>query len=165
MERYSAFAFATARDLFEAAREASRDAERIRRQLEAMEQRTLSLGGGGFEPRVSSTPTGGTMERRVGALIDMEGRLRERQEDDYALLDLASRVLYGDDSGSGLWALVGWRADAIYHHYIDDLKWAVVANMLGYSETHVWQQVQVAFDVCDGWGVPNVIAGVGAAQE
>lgn len=163
--RVEPYRFQSARELFECARGASRDAESARRQLQAMEQRTLSIGGGGFEPRVRSTTDPDKMSRRVGMLLDMESRLRERQADAYALLDLASRVLYGDDSTAGLWALVGWRADAIYHHYIDDLKWAVVASMLGYSETHVRQQVQVAFDICDGWGVDNIIAGMGAAQE
>ena len=159
------YRFQSARELFECAREASRDAERIRRQLEAMESRALSLGGGSFEPRVSSTPTGGTMERRVGALIDMEGRLRERQEDDYALMDFACSVLYGGDGDAGLWALVGWRADALWHHYLGGRTWAATGVLLGYTEQHVWREAQVALDVCDAWGIADVMRGRGNATD
>lgn len=161
MEQY---AFASSRELFEAAREASRDAERIRRQLDAMEQRTLSLGGGMGE-RVSSTGEPDRMAGRVAALVDMESALRERQESDYALLDLACAVLYGTDAHAGLWSLVGWRADALAHHYLNGMTWAQVGDVLGYSEQHVWREAQVALDVCDGWGLPDVIAGFGGAAD
>ena len=88
---------ATAREFFESAREAARDAERIRRQLDAMESRTLSLGGGGFEPRVRSTPDPDRMGLRVSALIDHGGMLERRQAEDYRLIDAACRILYGPD--------------------------------------------------------------------
>lgn len=157
--------FASARELFEAAREASRDAERIGRQLAAMEQRALSLGGSGFEPRVSATHDPDRVGGSVAALVDMERRLRERQSEDYALIDLACAVLYGTDSDAGLWALVGWRADAIAQHYLNGLTWAEVGAVLGYSEQHVWREAQVALDVCDGWELADVVAGRGGAAE
>ena len=156
--------FRDARELFEAAREASRDAERIRRQLEAMEQRALSLGGGMGE-RVSSTGEPDRMAGRVAGLVDVEESLRERQAQDYALIDLACAVLYGTDSRAGLWSLVGWRADAICQHYLNGLTWAEVGAVLGYSEQHVWREAQVALDVCDGWGLADVMAGRGGAAE
>lgn len=163
--RVEPYRFQSARELFEAAREASRDAERITRQLAAMEQRTLSLGGGGFEPRVSSTPTPDRMALRINALVDVEDKLRRRQEEDYQLIDLASAVLYGTDSDAGLWALVGWRADAIFHHYLNGMTWEQVGSLLGYNHQYVWQQVQVALNVCDGWGIYRVMQGVGGAEE
>lgn len=162
MTRYT---YSSARELFEAAREASRDAERIRRQLDAMSERAASVGGAGFEGRVSSTPEPDRMASRVAALVDMESRLIQRQAEDYELMDYACAVLYGRDNRSGLWSLVGWRADAIWHHYLGGLTWAEVGEMLGYTEQHVWQQAQVALDTCDGWGVADVIAGRGGAQD
>ena len=158
------YQFGSARELFEAAREASRDAERIRRQLDAMEQRAEGLGGSGFEPRVRSTSDPDRMGGRVAAMVDRESILRERQEEDYAIIEYANAVLYGKDGRSGLWALVGWRADAVALHYLNDMKWSEVAQALCYSEPHVWQQAQVALEVADAWGVA-VISGMGGAED
>ena len=157
--------FTSARDLFESAREASRDAERIQRQLAAMEGRATSLGGGGFEPRVRSTPDPDRIGQATVEKVTLEERLSQRQTEDYALINFACAVLYGTDNESGLWSLVGWRADAIAQHYVNDNTWAVTADLMGYSEQHVRQQVAYAFEVCDGWGIINVMRGRGAAEE
>lgn len=143
---------ATAREFFEAAREAARDAERICRQLDAMESRSLSLGGGGYEGRVRSTPDPDRIGASVSAMLDQEERLRERADEDYAVIDAACRVLYGADNRSGLYALVGWPADAIYHHYLALRTWEVTAAMLGYSVQHVRRQVLYALDLADANG-------------
>ena len=142
-----------AREFFEAAREASRDAERIRRQLDAMAERAEALGGGGFEPRVRSTGEPDRMGSRVAAMVDMEERLRERQEGDYALVDAACRVLYGSESDAGLWSIVGWPADALAHHYVNDLTYDAIGRMLGYSRSHVWHCAQDALRTCDELGL------------
>ena len=152
--------YASAREFFEAAREAARDAERIRRQLDAMEQRSLSLGGGGFEPRVRSTPEPDRMASRVVATVDVAERLQQRQDEDYALIDAACAVLYGADNRSGLYAIVGWPADAIYHHYLALRTWKDTARMMGYSQQHVRRQVNVALDVMDANGSEYTVAGV-----
>lgn len=161
MTRYR---FTDARELFEAAREASRDAERIRRQLAAMEGRAEGLGGSGFEPRVRSTGEPDRMGSRVAALVDRESMLLERQEEDYALIDAANAVLYGRDGRSGLWALVGWRADALALHYLNDLTWEQVAAQMCYSRIHVWQQAQAALETADAWGFASVVDGMGGAE-
>lgn len=158
------YQFTSARELFESAREASRDAERIRRQLVAMEERAEGLGGGGFEPRVRSTGEPDRMGSRVAAMVDVERKMRERQEQDYAIIDLASAVLYGRDNDAGLWSLVGWRADAIFHHYLGGMTWAQVGDMLGYSEQHVWRECRAAMEVCDGWGLAATVSGMGGAE-
>ncbi len=144
--------FASARDLFESAREASRDMERVKRQLDAMGCRALALGSGGFEPRVSSTHDPDRMGARVAAKVDREAVLLRRYEEDRRLVDLALAVLYGTDSDAGLWALVGWPADAIYHHYLALRTWEETAALLGYSAPHVRRQVSVAFDLADANG-------------
>ena len=144
--------YQTAREFFEAAREAARDADRIRLQLAAMDARSESLGGGGFEPRVHSTPDPDRMGLRVSALIDHGGMLERRQAEDYRLIDAACRVLYGPDDRGGLYALVGWPADAIYHHYLALRTWDETARLMGYSVQHVRRQVAWALDLADANG-------------
>ena len=155
---------ATAREFFEAAREAARDAERIRRQLAAMESRMLSLGGGGYEGRVRSTPDPDRIGASVSAMLDQTDRLREREAEDYAVIDAACRVLYGPDNRSGLYALVGWPADAIYHHYLALHTWEGTAAMLGYSVSHVKHSVCVALDLADANGQMWTELGRGMAE-
>lgn len=154
---------ATAREFFEHAREAARDAERISRQLDGMERRALSLGGGGFEPRVRSTPDPDRIGRDVSAKLDQEDRLREREADDWRTIDAACAVLYGPDNRSGLCALVGWPADAIYHHYLALRTWKDTARLMGYSVPHVRRQVMYAMDLADANGQMWTELGVGLA--
>lgn len=154
----------SAREFFEAAREAARDAERIARQLDGMESRSLSIGGGGFEPRVRSTPDPDRIGRGVASMLDQSERLRARQDEDYRIIDRACMVLYGRDNRSGLYALVGWPADAIYHHYLALRTWDVTAALLGYSVRHVRRAVDVAFDVADANGEMWTVLGKGMAE-
>ena len=141
--------FFRARDFFEAVRAASKDATSIERQLAEMEARELSLGGSGFEPRVRSTSDHDRMAGRVAIKADLERRLQARQQEDYELLDLACNVLYGTDTQTGLWSFVGWPADAICQHYVNDIEWPVVARMLKHERRYVWAKVCNAFKVCD----------------
>ena len=156
--------FSSAREMFEAAREAARDAARISRQLDGMERRALALGGGGFEPRIRSTHDPDRIGRSVAALVDHEDVLMQRQDADYALIDAACEVLYGPDNRSGLYALVGWPADAIYHHYLALRTWDDTASLLGYSVRHVCREVDVAFDVADANGQMWTELGLGLAE-
>lgn len=159
------YTWASARELFEVVREASQDAERIRRQLDAMEQRTLSLGGG-MGQRVSATGEPDRMGSRVAALVDMEQTLRERQEADYALLNLACAVLYGTDNEGGLSSLVpSWWCDVLWWRFLNASTWEQTAAAVGYSAHRCWEVACLAFDVCDGWGLHNVMAGRGAAED
>ena len=156
--------YRSAREFFEAAREAARDARRVSRQLDGMERRALALGGGGFEPRVRSTPDPDRIGRAVGAMVDNEGVLLQRQEADYALIDAACAVLYGPDRRSGLYALVGWPADAIFHHYLGLRTWEDTADLMGYSTRHVQTCVAAALDVADANGQMWTELGVGLAE-
>ena len=155
--------YAGAREFFEAARSAAMDAERCSRELRDMEGRADTLGGGGFEPRVRSTPDPDRIGRTVAAMVDRTAMLERRQEDDYRLIDAACSVLYGTESDAGLWALVGWRADAIYHHYLALRTWGETGALLGYSEPHVRREVSVAFDVADANGMMWTVLGIGNA--
>ncbi len=155
---------ATAREFFESAREAARDAARCRRQLDAMECRADGLGGGGFEPRVRSTPDPDRMGARVAALADHGGMLERRMEEDYRLIDAACAVLYGRDSRGGLYALVGWPADAIYHHYLALRTWEETADLLGYSASHTKHAVGMALEFADANGQMWTELGRGMAE-
>ena len=157
--------YSSAREFFEAAREAARDAERIRRQLESMEQRTLSLGGGGFDPRVRSTPDPERISTRIIAGFDVTERLQARQEEDYRLIDSACEVLYGEDNRSGLYAMVGWPADAIYHHYLALRTWEQTADILGYSDRHTYEMVRAALDRASKCGDIMTRIGCGHTSE
>jgi hypothetical protein len=156
--------YRSAREFFEAAREAARDAQRISRQLDGMERRALALGGGGFEPRVRSTPDPDRIGRAVGSLLDNEAILLQRQESDYALIDAACAVLYGPDNRSGLYALVGWPADAIWHHYLGLRTWEDTADLMGYSTRHVQTCVAAALDYADSNGQMWTALGKGMAE-
>ncbi len=151
-----------ARALFVAARDASADAERDKRQLDAMEQRALSLGGGGFEPRVSSTSDPQRMAKRVDAYVDRSQALQERQDGDYAIIDLACEVLYGraQDGLTGLASLVPeWWCDVLWWHYLDGATWERTGEMVGYSAARCRQVADVAFDTIDSWGIVDTIRG------
>ena len=159
------YQFADARDLFESAREASRDAERIRRQLEAMEQRTLSLGGG-MGQRVSATGEPDRLGGRVAALVDMQEALRDRQRADYELLDIACAVLYGPANEGGLAALVPtWWADVLWWRYLDGSTWEEVAAAVGYSPRRCYSVAQAALDTADAYGLARTSRGRGVASE
>ena len=155
---------ATAREFFESAREAARDARRVDRQLAAIEARSLSLGGGGYEGRVRSTPDPDRIGANVASGMDVRAILEARRDEDGRVTDAACRVLYGPDRRSGLHALVGWPADAIYHHYLALRTWEQVADMLGYSVRHVQTSVRVAFELADANGQMWTELGVGIAE-
>ena len=156
--------YQTARDLFDAAREAALDAERIRRQLRAMDEEVPGLGSAGFEARVRSTPDPDRMAARVSARADQEERLKARREQDYALIDAACEILYGPDNEGGLWALVGWPADAIYHHYLALRTWGETAALMGYNVSYVYERVAAAFDLADANGDMWTRLGRGLAE-
>jgi thiol-disulfide isomerase/thioredoxin len=73
-------------------------------------------------------------------------------DEDYRLIDAACEVLYGKDGRGGLYSLVGWPADAIYHHYLALRTWEEVGELLGYSPSHVKRMAAAALDYCDANG-------------
>lgn len=148
--------FASARDLFESAREASRDAERIRLQLLAMRERAATGGGTALTGRIRSTPDPDRMGRAIGAMVDMEAALEERERDDYALIDEACCLLYGEDGSGGLDHEVPerWWADVLWWRYLDGATWEEVGRAVGYSPRRCFDVAQAALDIADRiwWG-------------
>lgn len=158
--------YSDAREFFEAVREASREAERTRLTLMQMEARE-GVRAQGYEAQGSS----GHMSDRTAstdARMDYEERMRERLEEDYALIDLACRVLYGEESDKGgVEALMGSAvADAISFRYVDARPWKEVAALMGYSHAswHALRDMcQRGFDAIDALGWERAIEGVGDA--
>ena len=157
--------WAHARDLMEAARQASMEAERARRSLARMEARegprspSLDLHGTGG---VSADPMGATDSR-----MDWEARMRGRLTADYALVDLACDVIYGSDqTGSGgVCSLLGSAyADCLWWRYCAAATWPEVAERCGMSERWCRDAVAVACDAVDAYGVGRVIRGLGLAE-
>lgn len=155
--------YTDARDFFNAARKASQDADTISRQLAALEHRALGMSGSGFEPRVLSTPVHDKMGNAIASLVDRETKLRAEQDADYLLIDKACALLYGTDNEHGLRSLVGWPADALFHHYLALLTWDETANLLGYSTSYVRNQANMALDIADANGAMWTELGIGFA--
>lgn len=158
--------YSDARGFFEAVRDASREAERTRLTLLRMEARE-GVRAQGYEAQGRS---GHTSDRTAAtdARIDHEARMAERIEEDYALLDLACRVLYGEESGKGgVDRLMGSAvADCISFRYVDARPWPEVAALLGYSRWSVnslRDLCQQGFDAVDALGWERVVDGVGDA--
>ena len=156
--------YQSAREFFEAARTAARDAERATRELAQMRASTTSLGGQGFEGRVHSTPEPDRMASRVAAYVDREAMLEARIAEDYRAIDAACAVLYGPDNRSGLYALVGWPADAIYHHYLALRTWDETAALVGYSPRRTYERVAMALELADANGDMWTRLGRGMAE-
>lgn len=161
------YRFTDARDLFETARKASRDAEQIRQQLETMRERMTSLGGGAMGQRVSVGANEDRMADKVAALVDREQALRRRQSDDYAILDLACAVLYGDEREQGLDKLVPetWWADVLWWRYLDGATWEQVGEAVGYSPRRCFDVAQAALDIADAYGLARTRRGRGIAED
>lgn len=125
-------------EYFEWARAASRDAESIRQQIVTLEARAKALGGGGFEPRTRSTPDPRRMEGRIVTYMQREEDLRARQEADYAVIEGACRLLYGDEEDGCGGVALGCgplHADVLWWRYLADSQWKEVAHALGHSVT------------------------------
>lgn len=159
------YRFASSRELFDAAREAARDAERCRNQLASIERRALRIGSPSLEPRVR----GGDHDRiarDVAALVDRETELQAQIDADYDLIDAACTVLYGRDGMSdGLASIApAWWADAIYHHFLALRPWVEVADLMGCCTSSMRRCVSAAFDLMDAHGMAATVEGRGDAE-
>lgn len=155
--------YESARDLFEAARNAAQENDRTRRMLVAMEEQE-GLRGAGTGARVASGSIGDPMSR-VDARVDREAAWHRRIEENCELIDLAHFVLYGTDCESGLAALVpSWWCDAIWQHYINGNTWEKTGELVGFSGHRCWEVTQTAFEVADGCGILATMCGHGLAE-
>lgn len=157
--------YSDAREFFEAVREASAEAARARVTLLRMEARE-GVRAQGYEARGRS---GGGTDRTeaTDARMDYEERMRRRLDEDYALIDLACRVLYGEESGKGgVEALMGSAvADTISFRYVDARPWNEVSMLTGYSVSQCRRLCEQGMDAADFFGMKRLLGGEGIAEE
>lgn len=155
--------YTDARDFFHAVRDASREAERTRLTLMRMEA-AEGVRAQGYEATGRSGHRSDATAR-TDARMDYEARMSDRVREDYELLDLACRVLYGDGTGKGgLDALMGSAvADCLSFRYVDARPWPEVARLTGYSERQCMRLCEQGIDAADFFGMENCVGGEGAA--
>lgn len=160
----SLYDYTSARDLFEAVREASREAERTRLTLMRMEA-SEGVRAQGYEATGRSGHRADD-KARTDARIDYEARMDDRIREDYALMDLACAVLYGTDTGKGgLDALMGSAvADCLCFRYVQARPWSEVSALTGYSKSQCRRLCAQGMDACDFFGWSNVVGGEGVAE-
>lgn len=156
--------YTSAREFFRAVRDASVEAERTRLTLLRMEA-SEGVRAQGYEPR---TTGGGNRDAmaKTDSRIDYEERMRERIEADYALIDLACRVLYGEESGKGgVDALMGSAvADCLSFRYVDARTWPEVSALVGYSISECKRKCAEGMDAVDAYGLELCSRGEGFAE-
>ncbi|MDO4591033.1 MAG: hypothetical protein Q4B35_06540 [Slackia sp.] len=155
-------AYATAEDLFEAARNAAEERMRAYRQIEAMDAaRGLhGVGMGIYGASPDTNRTRGTID-----LLDYESSVRSRIESDERLIEYASRVLRGDDGKGGVESLLSSRhADAVTWRYLLAKSWKVCEHALGESDRTLQRLCFETFDMIDAVGFDDAIAGAGLAE-
>ena len=154
----------SARELFEAARDASRDAEYLKRRIERMELGE-GLRAASLEPSSRSPVDDVNGTSRVNARMDFEAAVSSRVEDDYAVIDYACAVLYGADGRGGIAALLcPEAADLLWHHYLDCESMGVAADSVGIPRRSAFRMRDRAFDLADMLGFESCAAGEGAAE-
>ena len=158
--------YESARDLFEAARNAAQENDRTRRMLVAMEEQE-GLRGAGTGARVASGSIGDPMSR-VDARVDREAAWHRRIEENCELIDLANAVIYGrwyDGEGGVDALLTSAHADVLWWYYLAREPWLRVGEKVGYSEQWCRQMRDEAFDMIDSYGLQQVIDGLGLAER
>lgn len=153
-------------EFFEAVRDASREAERTRLALMRMEAME-GIRAQGYEA-TGRSGSGSDRTSATDARMDAEERMRRRIDEDYALIDMACRILYGRESGKGgVDKLAGSEtADCICYRYVQARPWREVAALMGYSRWSVRSLRDLCergFDVIDAIGWERAIDGVGDA--
>ena len=156
--------YAGAREVFEAARGASADAERISRRLGEMRAAEGLRGAGPPGPHAARRDVNGMS--RTEARVDYERRVANRRRSDLELVDRAAAVIYGGPRGGGVEALLGPAvADAMWWRYCAAATWAEVGRECCVGERWARRACDAAIDTCDAYGMWGMVEGVGVAQE
>lgn len=150
----------TARELFEAAREACKEIERSNFTLREMESRE-GVKGAGLEA-IRSSGTSDPM-RPTDARMDYESRTRRSMAECDKIIDYACAVLYGPDySGrdGGLYSMAEHvLADILCMHYCQNMEWRVVGDKVGYSKSHCIARGTEALRLIDLIGIEECVRG------
>lgn len=162
---YTPCDYATARDLFEAARVAARDADEIMRKLALLES-ACSVRAQSYQQRISVGSQRDVMAP-VDRYVEQEGRYARRLDEDNHLISVASAVLYGGaDHTGGIASLLGGAyADVMWWRYCAGASWAEVARQCDRSERWCRDAVPVALDTAESYGWRRVVDGIGTAEQ
>ena len=155
--------YTSAREFFAAVRDASIEADRTRRMLQRLEA-SEGLKGQSYAPRVASGNR--DVMQRTDARIDYEERMRERVDEDYALMELGDQVIYGRESGKGgIDALLGSTyADAVWWRSCAAATWAETAENVGYSVSWCRGAYEASMDLVDAHGFDRMADGQGLGE-
>ena len=157
--------FASARELFEAAREADRDIDRTARLLERMEARE----GLRAHPAVALRHGHRAADpmRATDARIDAEAAAHRRLEDDWRIVDLANALCYGRwyDGRGGVDALLDtMHADCLYWVYLSGERMGTITRILQRNKSTVHTMNRTSFETLDAYGLQRAIDGTGLAM-
>lgn len=148
----------TAKEFFEEVRDASRELWRHDRRWDAMEHRTLSLGGAG-----GSTVSSGSIADRTrasDALVDFEASTERRVAEWCAIVDRGAAILYGADWRHGIASSIGFGyAEVLEYIYIQRLSLGETARRTKYSKSTVQRMRSRALRYIDSVGLTRAEAG------
>lgn len=164
MSKISFNDFSCAKDFFDSVRDASIDYERTRKVIERMKT-SEGVNAQSYTERVNATSTDVNRTCKIDARMDYESRVRQRMEDDLALIDMASNVIYGAGSFGGIAALLGSAyADAMWWRFCAGGSWQETSAGSGMSERWCQEAVCTAIDQVDAYGMVRVVQGLGIAE-
>lgn len=158
------YKFSSARDLFEAARDARIEEHRTMRTIGEMRAReglrARACGAGGGRQQTDSM-------RATDQRIDYERACRRRVEEDRALVGFAERVLFGDGGEGGLASLMRGApyADVLHCYYCEAMTWQETAQALGMSRRWCQGAASTALETIDHDGLWRALVGVGRAER
>ena len=158
--------YSSARDFFEAVREASREAERTRLTLLQMEARE----GARAQTYAERVSVGGERDRmaQTDARIDYEDVNARIYDEDSEMLRFAETLIWGGSGGDmsgGVLRVMGLRvASMMEAYYVHHLGWREVSRRFGYSPEHCRRIVYSGLDAIDFLGWSGIVPGTGIAQ-
>lgn len=154
--------FTSAREFFDAAREAKPDQKRAEELLEQIESEQPH--GSGLGAHVRSSPRADAMAAIVARRMDRAERLRLRIEADSAIIDAAGIILWGAgwDGFAGVASILGDEyADVMDHYYIGHHTWTEVGYLVHWSPSLCRRMRDKALRIVDDYGIDRILEGTG----
>ena len=150
--------FKSARDLFDAVRDASYELWRHDATYNAMEQRAMALGNGNPSPVRSGSQADRT--KPIDAMVDFESMMQCRVDGWCRLVDFGEAVLYGHDWQHGIAKSLGiGYAEVLELLYVQRLSMRETAKRLKFS-TRTCQRMRLrALSFIDAIGFDAAISG------
>lgn len=155
--------FTSARDLFEATRDAAISYDRQARVIEELKSLEAVHGQAQGQGHGSSKDVNGT--GRIVTRIDLEARAERQMQEQQELIDYACALCFGRDGNGGVASLLSEdAATVLYLFYCRALKWQTITTTLCRSTLWCRTQRDAAFELIDSLGYGAVVAGIGVAE-